>query len=192
MTLTRAVTKPQTNELDFKVDTEVLVISEDWRGEIKKPSVFCSKIILEVCKLSRAKSEYKRGSHLEVSIVFADDKFVKNLNMLYRNVNRPTNVLAFPNSDPQNPQCVNDVKHKLLGDIVVSFETIKKESSEANKPFIDHVAHMVAHGMLHLLGFDHDNNKNATEMETLEIEILRKLGFPLNLEKEKNNDREKY
>ena len=46
--------------------------------------------------------------------------------------------------------------------------------------------------MLHLLGFDHDNNKNATEMETLEIEILRKLGFPLNLEKEKNNDREKY
>ena len=129
MTLTIAAPKPQTNKLDFKLDTEVLVVFENWKRVIKKPSVFCSKIILEICKLSRAKSEYKRGSHLEVSIVFADDKFVKNLNMLYRNVNRPTNVLAFPTSDPQNPQCVNDVKHKLLGDIVVSFETIKKENA---------------------------------------------------------------
>ena len=98
--------------------------------------------------------------------------------MLYRNVDRPTNVLAFPNSNLQNPECFNDVKHKLLGDIVISFETIKKESNEVNKPFKDHTAHMVTHGMLHLLGFDHDTNKNAIEMEALEIEILKKLGFP--------------
>ena len=183
MTLTRAVPKPQTNKLDFKVDTEVLVIFENWKRVIKKPSVFCSKIISEVCRVSRAKSEFKKGSCVEVSVVFANDKFLRNLNMLYRNVDRPTNVLAFPNSNLQNPECFNDVKHKLLGDIVISFETIKKESNEVNKPFKDHTAHMVTHGMLHLLGFDHDTNKNAIEMEALEIEILKKLGFPLNLEK---------
>jgi probable rRNA maturation factor len=66
----------------------------------------------------------------------------------------------------------------MLGDIIISYQTIVSEASEQNKLAADHLRHMVVHGILHLLGYDHENDEDAVEMETLETEILSSLGFP--------------
>lgn len=101
----------------------------------------------------------------EISIVFADDAFIRDLNKRYRNKDKPTNVLSFPQDGGTS-----------LGDVVLAFETIKKESREQNKKLKDHAAHMLVHGTLHLMGMDHENDGEAEEMESLEILVLKGLG----------------
>ncbi|MEI7670244.1 MAG: rRNA maturation RNase YbeY [Pseudomonadota bacterium] len=101
---------------------------------------------------------------LEISIVLADDKFIKQLNYQFRGKNKATNVLSFP-SDHHT------------GDIILSFETIKKEAKKQKKSFAFHTAHLVIHGTLHLLGFDHEKEKDAVLMEAKEILIMKELGF---------------
>ena len=109
----------------------------------------------------------------EVSIVLADDIFSQNLNREYRSQDKPTNVLSFPASEdgaqqpPEMPV--------LLGDIIVAFETTTAEATEQGKGLGDHVCHLVVHGMLHLLGFDHQSAADANDMEALEIDVLAAL-----------------
>lgn len=99
----------------------------------------------------------------ELSVVLADDGFVQNLNRDYRDKDKPTNVLSFPQDSP------------MLGDVVLAYETVKREAEEQDKAFEDHVAHLLVHGVLHLLGYDHENDEDAEEMEALEVEILNGL-----------------
>ena len=101
-----------------------------------------------------------------VSIVLADDAFVQGLNHQYRGKNKPTNVLSFPGNEAGE-----------LGDIVLAYETIKREAAEQNKSFRAHTAHMIVHGVLHLQGFDHEEDADAEKMERKEIAILKELGF---------------
>ncbi len=108
---------------------------------------------------------FETGNESEISIVFADDDFIRDLNKRYRGKDKPTNVLSFP----------QDGGHSL-GDVVLAFETIKRESKDQKKKLKDHTAHMLAHGTLHLMGMDHENNTKAEEMESLEILILKGLG----------------
>ena len=103
-------------------------------------------------------------TNLEVSIVLADDIFIQSLNKLWRQQDVPTNVLAFP---CENPDGV-DGKIRLLGDIVVADGVVKKEALEERKSVADHLAHMVVHGALHLLGYNHVSDEGAREMEGLE------------------------
>ena len=112
------------------------------------------------------------GSALEVSIVLADDAFVQNLNRDYRGRDEPTNVLSFPatsegTSPPDMPV--------LLGDIIVAYETTAAEAARDGKALGDHLCHLIVHGMLHLLGFDHQAATDADAMETLEIDVLAAL-----------------
>jgi probable rRNA maturation factor len=100
-----------------------------------------------------------------VSVVLADDKFVQDLNYQYRGKNKPTNVLSFCGEGDE------------LGDIVLAFETIRREAKEQGKSFSAHTSHLVIHGVLHLLGFDHENSKHARKMEKKEIAILAGFGF---------------
>ncbi len=111
------------------------------------------------------------GDAYEISIVLADDAFVRELNRTWRNIDAPTNVLSFPadDDDGQGP-C-------LLGDVVLAYETIAREADAAGKPMLDHVTHLIIHGTLHLLGFDHEDEQEATEMEALETAILARLGI---------------
>lgn len=102
----------------------------------------------------------------ELSVVLADDGFVQNLNKQWRGKDKPTNVLSFPQDEPM-----------MLGDVILAFETVKQESSEQNKRFEDHTAHLIVHGILHLLGHDHMNDADAEIMEALEIEILDAVGI---------------
>ena len=102
----------------------------------------------------------------EVSITLVNDKTIHKLNKQYRNIDKPTNVLSFELGD--------DI---LLGDIFISLDTVKKEATLAGISVPEHTAHMIVHGMLHLQGYDHLNDKDAETMEKLEIKILKKLGY---------------
>ncbi len=96
-----------------------------------------------------------------LTILLANDDEVKKLNLQFRNQNKPTNVLSFPNDD-----------NTYAGDIALAYQIIKKEAQEQNKTFRDHAMHIMLHGILHLLGYDHQNENEADEMETLEKTIL--------------------
>ena len=110
----------------------------------------------------------------EVSILLTDDATVHELNKNYRNVDRPTNVLSFAALDDENEPVVDPM---LLGDIVVAFETTKREAGEQGCSFADHLFHLVVHGMLHLIGYDHIEDWEAEEMEAMEIKILADNGI---------------
>lgn len=118
-------------------------------------------------------SEYSDKSP-EVSIVLADNIFIQNLNKAYRYKDTPTNVLSFPQTE------VNDTKAQPqpfinLGDIIIAYETIIKEAQDQNKTLTDHYTHMLIHGCLHLMHYDHQTDEQADIMETLEINILNTL-----------------
>lgn len=102
----------------------------------------------------------------EVSITLVDDDEIRKINRKYRKINKPTNVLSFELSDPF-----------LLGDIFISLDTVRAQAKEVGISFDAHVAHMVVHGVLHLLGYDHIDDDDAEIMENKETKILKKLGY---------------
>ena len=109
----------------------------------------------------------------EASIVLADDAFVRGLNRDYRDLDEPTNVLSFPASEPDDDVAAPPPgAPRLLGDIVVGYETTVGEANRQGKTLGDNLCHLVVHGMLHLLGHDHQTPAVADTMERLEIEIL--------------------
>jgi len=111
-----------------------------------------------------------------VDVTLADDAEQRALNRTWRGIDAPTNVLAFPVADPAAP--LPDGAPLLLGDVVLAFETVRREATEQNKPFADHLRHLVVHGVLHLLGYDHIEPAAAAGMEQREIAILAELGVP--------------
>jgi probable rRNA maturation factor len=108
----------------------------------------------------------------EVSVVLADDPFVRRLNRDHRGKDQPTNVLSFPLEDAATVKG----RRLLLGDVVLAYRTIRREAKTEGKRVASHAAHMLVHGTLHLLGFDHERAKAARVMERHEVRILRRLG----------------
>ncbi len=113
----------------------------------------------------------------ELSLVLADDALVRTLNRDYRGQDKATNVLSFAALDDEDAPQPDDGP-LLLGDVIIAFETTRTEAETEGKPLADHLAHLVVHGVLHLLGFDHVDDDEAEEMETLERTILAALGVP--------------
>jgi probable rRNA maturation factor len=107
----------------------------------------------------------------ELSLVFTDDKHVKELNRRYRIKDNATNVLSFPSS-----QSIPDAFGPLLGDIVFADGVIAREAADGNLELDHHLTHLVVHGFLHLLGHDHGSDREAAMMEKLETAILARLG----------------
>ncbi len=110
----------------------------------------------------------------EISILFADNATLKNLNKDWRGKNKPTNVLSFPSSKELK---LPRGQIKPLGDIALAFETVAKEAEASGKSLKDHTTHLIVHGVLHLLGYDHIDDADAAKMEAKEIRILKKLGL---------------
>ena len=106
----------------------------------------------------------------EVSILLTDDAGVRELNRQWRGIDKPTNVLSFPAAPGPGPQT-------LLGDIVIAYETLARESEAQGTPFLHHLAHLTVHGFLHLLGYDHETDSQAEAMEGLERDILASLAI---------------
>jgi len=109
----------------------------------------------------------------EVSVVLTDDDRIRALNRQWRGQDHATNVLSFPAANT-----ISNETPRLLGDIVIAFETTAREAEIEGKPFAHHVAHLAVHGFLHLLGYDHESDAEAEEMERLEREILARLDVP--------------
>jgi probable rRNA maturation factor len=107
----------------------------------------------------------------ELSIVLTNDAEQGDLNRQWRGKNSSTNVLSFPQIEPFAPV------FGLLGDITLARETVEREALDLGKPFEDHFTHLVVHGVLHILGYDHIDNDQALEMEGLETRILAALGI---------------
>lgn len=107
----------------------------------------------------------------EVTVRIVDESESQQLNFDYREKDKPTNVLSFPF------QCPPGIELPLLGDLVICAGVVAQEAKEQQKTLTAHWAHMVVHGSLHLLGFDHINDADALEMEAEEIQILAELGF---------------
>ena len=114
-----------------------------------------------------------KGKTLEISIVLANDDLMHVLNREYREKDNPTNVLSFASIDSEEFFIHDTV---ALGDVMLGFQTIKRESVEQEKFLKDHILHLAVHGTLHLLGYDHRHESDAIIMEALEIRILEKLG----------------
>ena len=122
--------------------------------------------LTEAAELALRRARAPRGAVL--TILLAGDSKLKTLNLDFRGKNKPTNVLSCP--APANTE-------RYLGDVALAFGVTQKEALAANKRFADHATHLVVHGVLHLLGFDHVSARQARAMEPLETRILAELGI---------------
>ncbi|MEZ9051722.1 rRNA maturation RNase YbeY [Vibrio sp. 10N.247.311.64] len=127
--------------------------------------------------LDKTIPQFQEKAELTVRIV--DTQESHQLNHEYRGKDKPTNVLSFPFEAPPG------IELDLLGDLIICRQVVEKEAEEQSKPLLAHWAHMVVHGSLHLLGYDHIEDDEAEEMESLETEIMQSMGFedPYILEK---------
>jgi probable rRNA maturation factor len=123
---------------------------------------------MKVCKLASSCFEHDFFEHdvLKVNVNLSDNPQIHQLNLLYRQQDKPTNVLSFP-------FCEKRRNAFYLGEIVISFEKMQNEANEQSKSFYDHLTHLFTHSLLHLFGFDHENEADANQMEALEIQILQ-------------------
>jgi probable rRNA maturation factor len=116
------------------------------------------------------------GAPLSLGVILTDDAEQQTLNRTYRGMDKPTNVLSFTLAEGAASRPFG--APLLLGDVVLAYETVAGEAAEQDKPLAAHLQHLVVHGVLHLLGFDHENDTEAAKMEALEVEILQRLGVP--------------
>ncbi|MGB2739662.1 MAG: rRNA maturation RNase YbeY [Cognaticolwellia sp.] len=116
-----------------------------------------------------ALTPYKKTFELTIRLVNSDES--RQLNHQYRGKDKDTNVLSFPFEVPDG------IELDLLGDLIICVDVVEKEANDQNKDIKAHWAHMVIHGCLHLLGFDHIDDEEAEEMEALETKIVTSLGF---------------
>lgn len=149
----------------MSVEVGVTVRAGDWGEE-------AAAIAAEAARL--ALREAPAGSVVDIALT--DDDEQRRLNRAYRCKDAPTNVLAFPAADPQRPPPPG--APLLLGDVVLALTTIRAEAEAQGKPLADHLRHLVVHGVLHLLGADHDEPAAAAAMEAREIAILAEMGVP--------------
>ena len=112
-----------------------------------------------------------QSDEVEMTVRIVDEAESHELNLNYRGKDRPTNVLSFPF------ECPDEVELPLLGDLVICRQVVEREAQEQEKPLMAHWAHMVVHGSLHLLGYDHIEDDEAEEMESLETQIMTGQGF---------------
>jgi probable rRNA maturation factor len=146
---------------------DVVVEDEDW------PDPAETEAVVRGAAEALARHAAMKGMAVsEACVALSSDAHVQDLNAGYRGKDKPTNVLSFP--APPSPI---EQAARFLGDIVLARETVRREAVERGIPAFDHVAHLTIHGLLHLLGYDHETDSEAVVMESLETEILAGLGI---------------
>ena len=126
-------------------------------------STSATRKVIKACNLKR------KG----ISIILSNDKEVKKFNYKWKGKDKPTNVLSFPNENKFS----NEKKSCYLGDIILSYETLKKEAHNSNILFSNHMSHLLIHGILHLKGFNHEKKNEERIMQTEEVRILKILNI---------------
>ena len=142
-----------------------LIISLDEGIDIEKP------LDNKLNKIVSTILDQEKMSDCVINLRLLNDKEMRKLNMQFRQKDKTTNVLSFPNDDISVKQTKN------IGDIAISVEYVKAEAKKEGKTFDDHIIHMLAHGVYHILGYDHENNENAMIMENKEIQTLKKINI---------------
>ncbi len=142
-------------------DIDITVQHAEWTKAMRD----IQNVVLSVIAITFEKADIENRKQ-ELSIVLADNDFVQALNKEWRGKDKPTNVLSFPQDEPS-----------MLGDIILAYETVAEEAEEQSKRFEDHATHLIVHGLLHLLGHDHEEDGEAEIMEALEIEVLNALNI---------------
>ncbi len=151
--------------------TEVLVVADCWRSEPDAETVIQRAIA------AAAEAVEADVGEAELAVMLTDDSGIRTLNSNWRGIDKPTNVLSFPALQGEGARKPGDAP-PMLGDIAIAYETMRHEADEEGKPFDHHLSHLAVHGFLHLIGYDHENDADADEMESLETEILAQLGIP--------------
>ncbi len=152
--------------------TEVLVVADCWSAEADADAVIHRAIEAAAAMIDTDTAD------AELAIMLTDDAGIRTLNQNWRGIDKPTNVLSFPALQPPEGADEPDDMPRMLGDIAIAYETTRRESDEEDKPFANHLSHLAVHGFLHLVGYDHEKDDEAEEMEALEREILATLGIP--------------
>jgi len=156
------------------VSVELIVESGDWREDALE-HLASTAFAATLAHLGLTPDDW------EIAILAADDGRLAALNADFRGKPQPTNVLSWPSeergaaTEGGAPEPPTDPE---LGDIAIAYQTCAREAAEQGKPFDAHVTHLIVHATLHLLGYDHQRDGDATVMERLEVEILGKLGLP--------------
>ena len=141
-----------------------------WRQNLPQ----AERIALTAARAALAGSGRRLDAPGELSLVLGDDALVRSLNRAWRGQDKPTNVLSFgAGEDGPHPPGAP----RLLGDVVLAFETVAAEATAQGKRLAEHLAHLVVHGVLHLIGFDHEAAAEAERMEALETDILAGFGI---------------
>jgi probable rRNA maturation factor len=155
---------------DVGMQVEIAVEAGDWPPEAELRAL-AQRAVLAAVDAMDARSTGPSFApsaprDREISLLFTDDAGIRRLNREFRGKDKPTNVLSFPQAGP------------LLGDVILAAETVRAEAALAQRPIEAHMAHLIIHGLLHLLGFDHEEDADAETMEALERAALAKIGLP--------------
>jgi probable rRNA maturation factor len=151
--------------------TEVLVVADCWQDEPDAEAVIDRAVATAAEIVNAGLGE------AELAVMLTDDAGIRTLNLNWRGIDKPTNVLSFPALPPTGAGGPDDAP-LMLGDIAIAYETTRKEADDEQKPFDHHLSHLAVHGFLHLIGYDHEKDDDAEAMEILEAEILAQLGIP--------------
>lgn len=144
---------------------DVRLAARGWRRALGRPVTLCRRAAEAALAAAHA------CGPLELSILLADDAALRRLNRDYRGKDTPTNVLAFP-------AAAGAIAPRPLGDVVLALETLEREAAAERKAPADHAAHLIVHGVLHLLGYDHARGAQARRMRAREIAALARLDVP--------------
>ena len=150
----------------MKVSLDISVPSPLWRGLPRARAIARETIATAVVE-----NEELMRDGAAVSLCLADDAALRQLNLRWRGLDKPTNVLSFPSASAGR---LGDAT--TLGDIALAYETLAREAENLGVPLADHYRHLIAHGFLHLIGYDHETDAEAGRMEALETKILARLG----------------
>src|SRR5499427_4104357 len=151
--------------------TEVLVVADCWRNEPDAEAVVLRAIA------AAAETVDADIADTELAVMLTDDSGIRTLNSNWRGIDKPTNVLSFPALQPTTARKPGEPP-RMLGDIAIAYQTMRREADEEQKPFNHHLSHLAVHGFLHLIGYDHETDADAEEMEALEQDVLAQLGIP--------------
>ncbi len=134
--------------------------------------------VLSYMKAQKEIDFLESGKNICVNLSLSNDKEIQKLNREFRGLDKPTNVLSFANIDDADFENYIKISQEIeLGDIIIAYETLSREAAEKEIRLYNHFAHLLVHGLLHLLGFDHQQDDEAEYMENFEINILKLLNI---------------
>lgn len=161
----------------MKLDLGLIKACKSWKTEVFAQKKLISNIIKETLVNISA---FEKLKGVEIAVLLTDNNKMQELNLEFRGKNTPTNVLSFPDTEIKPSDLLefcNSNEYIYIGDIAIGYDIVKQEAMDLNITMQDHFSHLIVHGILHLIGYDHMNDKEAEEMMNLEIKILKKLNI---------------